>query len=414
MKNKYQLTRFILPVLLWIVTLNLYSQSVAALYSSGQKALEQGDAQKAMSIFDEVLKLRPYYYDAYAGRAQAWMIMKKPAEALNDASKAIEMKTDHAEALLIRSQILLSQGKQRQALQDLDKATSAQIIFPQAWIEKAKLLDQMGRSRDALICLKELEDRKGTQTPYQAFFLRSQLYENLGMIQEALEDMTRVLSLTSPSDSLYWKRARLYLAHQDTAASINDLGNVLHLNSSHVEARKLRAELYAKKGSFKSAHADLNHLIDAMKIRNNTDLYLSRATAVRNLLQYDDAIQDLSRAMVYDRDNPLILLERAEIYGLQGKETAALADFRRLMRMDVKDYRPWLGRAKYYFSHARYDLAMQDLNESIKIQASGEAYYLRGACYDLNGDRKKACEDLKKAAASGFEAAASKISSYCN
>jgi Tfp pilus assembly protein PilF len=53
--------------------------------------------------------------------------------------------------------------------------------------------------------------------------------------------------------------------------------------------------------------------------------------------------------MTYDRGNTDYYLERAEIYGIMGKEEAALADYRRLMRMEVKDARPWLGRAKYYF-----------------------------------------------------------------
>jgi hypothetical protein len=66
-----------------------------------------------------------------------------------------------------------------------------------------------------------------------------------------------------------------------------------------------------------------------------------------------------------------------------------------------------------YINQKRYDLALDDLNESIKIQPSGEAYFWRGAVKSIKNDSKGACFDLKTSATMGYEDAKARVEELC-
>ena len=71
-------------------------------------------------------------------------------------------------------------------------------------------------------------------------------------------------------------------------------------------------------------------------------------------------------------------------------------------------------RASFYFNQKKYDKAIEDYNEAIKLKPSANSYYFRGACKDILNKRKEACEDLQKAADLGHTEAKQKAFKICN
>src|SRR5579864_3929221 len=61
-----------------------------AAYKRAQAAFESGDFDKAIQLFDEVVRLDPKYVEAYVSRGMAWNEKSEPDKAIRDFNEAIK------------------------------------------------------------------------------------------------------------------------------------------------------------------------------------------------------------------------------------------------------------------------------------------------------------------------------------
>src|SRR5262249_19469186 len=73
---------------------------------------------RAISDFDQALRLRPNNVEILVLRAAAWRNAGNPGRALDDAARALKIAPDHSEALLERGFASLARGDPRQAHDD--------------------------------------------------------------------------------------------------------------------------------------------------------------------------------------------------------------------------------------------------------------------------------------------------------
>ncbi len=76
----------------------------------------------------------------------------------------------------------------------------------------------------------------------------------------------------------------------------------------------------------------------------------------------------------------------------------AFSDFRAVLSIDRDDFNSWLGLLSIYRQQKRYDLAIEAIDEAIRIQPQNGALYLtRGYVYRDKGDLDGAISDFDKA-----------------
>jgi len=67
-------------------------------YNLGCIRAKQGDFARAFELFNSAIAIRPFYYEAYHHRGNAYDDLGRPAEALRDYSRAIAMAPEYAAA----------------------------------------------------------------------------------------------------------------------------------------------------------------------------------------------------------------------------------------------------------------------------------------------------------------------------
>ncbi len=93
---------------------------------------------------------------------------------------------------------------------------------------------------------------------------------------------------------------------------------------------------------------------------------------------------------------PLPYRNRANFRRDQGRIDEALVDYDAAITIKP-DGALYNSRAKLYFNQKKYDLAMEDYNRAIALDASeGEYYINRGAVFALNNQLQRALEDFNK------------------
>ena len=173
------------------------------------------------------------------------------------------------------------------------------------------------------------------------------------------------------------EKAHLQIGLQDFKGAIHTYTEILLKDSSNQEALIGRAEAKLLVSDYFGAIQDLSV---AIKFKPTSRAYLLRGKTKNNLLDYRGAIGDFNRGLEYDKENEVLLLERAKSQlALKSYEESVL-DFTKLI----------------------------ELNPSNK-----DAFYLRGLIKIHQGKKEEGCLDLSHAGELGDEDAYKKIAELC-
>lgn len=204
------------------------------------------------------------------------------------------------------------------------------------------------------------------------------LFSNLGTIQrcqgrleQALESYTFALNFTPRSVPVLLNRATLYMEMGKEDHARVDYSLVIDLDKDNQEALRMRAYIYMKMRDYKLARADYLSLLKL----NPTDFNgrLGLATLEQKEGKYPEALA-LLNGLLTDKD-------------YTQRETQAVL---------------YVARAGVEIDAGQPDLALIDLEEAIKLDASqAEAYLMRGQLYLSQQKKKLAKEDLEKAVSLG-------------
>lgn len=139
----------------------------------------------------------------------------------------------------------------------------------------------------------------------------------------------------------------------------------------------------------------------------------------RGILHFDNgdqtlAIRDFTEAIRLKSDF-------AEAYHVRGlchfeldRPDSALADFNQAITLNEKFVEAYYNRAILYESLNLIDKAMNDYNRCIQVEPNFAAPYYNRGVHLFKRDRKKACDDFKKAAELGDKDAENAYLEHCN
>jgi tetratricopeptide (TPR) repeat protein len=173
-----------------------------------------GDADRAIGIFDEVIRLQPTFARAHILRGNAYMLKVKYDKALADFNQAIRIDPKNATAYCDRADLENHfRGRPQNALADYDRAIRLAPKFQRAYFNRG-------------ICFLELHAYNG-----------------------AIANFTRSIELVLNDLSAYGSRAYAYAKRGDREHALADAKVAIRLKLSQIPLFRvtdlfLRAEAY--------------------------------------------------------------------------------------------------------------------------------------------------------------------------
>ena len=126
--------------------------------------------------------------------------------------------------------------------------------------------------------------------------------------------------------------------------------------------------------------------------------YISRATAYKRKTKFEFAIEDYTKAIELDSDDPDIYHDRGVTYVEQDDFDHAIKDYTKAIKLNSKFTEAYYGRGNAHSGKNNYDLAIQDYTRAIQLDPNfSKAYYNRGVVYNYKGDVDLAIKDYIKA-----------------
>jgi tetratricopeptide (TPR) repeat protein len=282
----------------------------------------------SFSLWDTVLEQYPWITFARENRAQAYSLVGRYDEGLQDYNFILEHDPTNARAYHSRGVLFFHQGKFPEALADLNRAIDLKLDNAESFTNRGAVYAGMGNFEAAMADFNKAIELEPDRV--DAYNNRGAEYAKRGMFEAAISDFDRALALNprspdaarnrelaltnmraqqgpkqdqAPSAEYYLARGMQYGQSGNLQSAVADLSKAIELEPSYAEAYNNRGIAYAMLGRMDSSYADF---ASAIRLKPDyADAYFNRAVARRQVGDRANACADYAKAAALNHPGAL-------------------------------------------------------------------------------------------------------------
>jgi len=200
----------------------------------------------------------------------------------------------------------------------------------------------------------------------------------------AIDGLTQAIQETPDDPLLYLQRSQIFYERQAYDQAIQDLANVLKLDSTNLRAHHLLADVYLD--SYQSARALQTMQRAAMLYPDsiNTKLKLSEFQLI--LKQYDGALNTIADIMKIRPGDPEALFMLGMVYRDQGKTELAIGAFQSAVERNPDMSEAWVILGDL-MDRTHNPLASQYFDNAVRVDPKNVAAWHAKAYFLQNNDK---------------------------
>ncbi|BAZ39569.1 TPR repeat-containing protein [Calothrix sp. NIES-4101] len=171
------------------------------LFKLGNLLVAANEYQAAISSYDEAVKIKPDYYQAWYNRGLALRHLERFEDAVVSFDKALQIKPDFDSAFNNRGAVL-SDNLQRyeDAISSYQEAVKIKPGLHEYWFNQGIALLNCGRYQEAIISFEQALKIKPEE--HKTWFARGNALYALELHQEAIESYNKAIELTNAIASI--------------------------------------------------------------------------------------------------------------------------------------------------------------------------------------------------------------------
>lgn len=313
-----------------------------------------------------------------ARRGDSYRLRGDLRRALDECAQALAHDPALPLAFAVRGLARQALGRLAEAEADCTVAIDRGLVSPELHLARAAARDALGRPDDALAdCDTALRLNTRSAAAHNG---RGLLLGRLGRSDEALADFARAIALDPawPLPRLNRGALRLHLGRPREA--VDDVSEAI---------RRLEAEADAGPAA---AGLSAGPRADALSLAACHSL---RAEAHERLGDSDDALDDHTRAVELDPEDPRGYLGRGRFFLRHGDPDRAIDDFSEAVRLRPDLCQGYLERGQALLAREEPDAALDDFDEAVRWAPDEPAvFFARGQVRLALGRTDEALQDL--------------------
>ncbi len=383
-----------------------------------------GDYNRALEDYNRVAQYSPDNVLVYYNRANLQLHLGDLERSIEDYSRAIALYPDFANAYLNRSHVRMLMGDMKGAKADHDTA-------------ERKIAEYKHRLSDTTYSIYADTTQKFDKLlSFDAKLTRSFEHNSEGSVapQDANMNLLSLFKFTlMNADSTHLARKSLYHAQrlEDFVRKVGEPRLVLSHRQSNIApdslvmldrhvAQRQREEnpswlIYFERGVTQSLIKQYTNAVSTLTLAiaenpANPFLYINRSTTRAEMIDFISSIDNSYQRIAIDSDPANRLRQTSSrIYNYDD----AIEDINKAIKLYPDFAYSYYNRAGLYAISGRLPEAYDDYTRAIELNPQfGEAYYNRGLIQIFMKDTRKGCLDLSKAGELGIEKAYETLKQY--
>jgi tetratricopeptide (TPR) repeat protein len=198
-----------------------------AYHNRGVAYADLKDYSRAIQDYDQALRLKPDFADAYTGRGIAYNKLGQHQRAIEDFDQALRLKPDDALAYHNRGDAYLDLKNYSRAIQDYSRAIRLKPDDASAFYNRGVAYAEL---RDYSRAIHDYDQALRLKPDHElAYNNRGAEYHKLGQHQRAIEDFDQALRLNPESAVAYYNRGNAYLILGNRVRGCSDVQKACEL-----------------------------------------------------------------------------------------------------------------------------------------------------------------------------------------
>jgi CHAT domain-containing protein/tetratricopeptide (TPR) repeat protein len=310
-------------------------------FERGNKQLEAGDFEEAITSYDKALNLKPNYYLAFNNKGRVLFNLGRFEEAFISFDKVVKIKPDYHETWSDRGVVLVNLGRFEEAFVSYKEALNLKPDYHLALHGQGTLLEKLGRFEEAFASFDKAVKFKPDY--HEAWNNRGSLLSNrLSRYEEAITSYKEALRF-KPDDHIYW---------YNQGIALNILERFEEAIASYKEALNLKPDYHDAWYNQGIALCILERFEEAVTLYEEIlnlqsdlhDAWFGKANALCDLEQFEEAIASFDEAIKFKPDDCTYLYNRgAALCDLERFEEA-IASFDEAVKIKPHYHEAWYNR----------------------------------------------------------------------
>lgn len=395
------------------------SAKVANLYEQAEVAFEHGELTKAISLYQETIKLAPELFEPKFQCANAYLATKQPEqikEAIKLLQEVVQLKPDFAKGHATLGNALAQINDNEPAEAELRTALQLDATLPLHSLLVELLMERRAYA-EAVTELKILINQG--KADGRSYLLLGIAQQEQGQLEAAVASYSRANELQPKDPDILYQRGKLYLTQKEYNKATSDLLNAYQGSKNSLAIGLLLIESYASSGDKTAALKLTQELLPQADGETRTRLTELLAQLGAN----DAAIAQLEKQLKAEPKNEAYLARLTELYLnispakaveygqqavtikpsltnlvnygaalLKAQQFAEASEqYQRALAQDGNSYEAHAGLALSQFKLMQFGPAAQQFNRAIQLHPDNSInYYFLGICLDRLNDYRQA------------------------
>jgi len=275
------------------------------LFQQAKLATSKGNYQKALSLYNQLIKQNPDHAAALTNRGLIWEMLPTKTEtekaknrqfAQQDYLRSLDINPNQPETYNNLGALYMDLNQNGNAIQYFSEALARQPHYFRALLNRATAYSKVGNLTQALQDFAIAAE----QRPHDPalLFNRGLAYFDAGKYEAAIDDFSHAIAVQPQNARLYIERARAFFKQGYPAEAYDDLTQAITLNPQNGLAYYYLADLMYRNGDTDFA---LGALVKAKEVTPN---YVPAYDLMGDMLAVEDPVSATANYMVAVKLDP--------------------------------------------------------------------------------------------------------------
>lgn len=353
-------------------------QSYRKTVKAAEKFIDNGKYEDAIEQYSRAIELKPTDIDMYIERGKAFESLGRYDEAYADYGKALVFEPREEDVLILLGRVSYKMAEYEQALKHLNRASSVAKREPAIYPEKVLPLLELGEYNMALKVSDTAMLLKKTARNY---YQRGLVFVKLNNDEQAKKDFIKAIKKDKRYDEAWLALSDLLVREGKPDEAMEHCSQVLEMNDKNTSAYLSRSKIYIAQFDYPSAIDDIsrNILIEP----DNPDHYFTRGTYYQEFNQHANAINDFTKAISLNSSDPDLYFKRAMSYEETMNYKKAAQDYTAITELSEFNM-----QARKLLSEAKerlYELNRESAPPAVEIVSP----LIKGSTIEVRGDAER-------------------------